>query len=113
MKARLELPLGNRKLIIEGEGADTAIIKGMSFWSTLPSKCGACSSDNIGLSHRQTKKGDDYYGLKCNVCTADLTFHQRKIGGFYITADDTWSVWDGGSTQEKTEAPRQDDDIPF
>jgi hypothetical protein len=95
MKASLEIKLGNKMMRVEGEGDSAAIIKGLAFWSQLPSKCGHCGTEDIGLSHRSTKDGDDYYELKCLKCTAQYPFHQYKKGGFYVTPDDKWTIWSG------------------
>lgn len=91
--AVLKLKLGSKLLEITttGEGQQE-MIKCFSFWSQLPEKCGCCGSDNIGLNFK-SPKDNDYYGLKCNACTAEFTFHQKKEGGFYTTADDKWSVY--------------------
>ena len=117
MKASLQVKLGDKVLEIGGEGADTQIIKSLAFWSALPSKCGKCKSEEIGLEHK-APKGNDYYGLKCLSCGAVLNFHQRKPdkgGGFYLTKDDKWEIWEGkkeDNQSETYEAPK-DDTIPF
>jgi len=113
MKAQLQIPLGGKTLTIEGEGKPGDIVEHLSFWSQMPSKCENCNSLNIGLSHRQTKDDDHYYGLKCNDCTADFNFHQRKKGGFYITKDDKWSIWEAPALTNEKRDRAPDDDIPF
>lgn len=96
MKASLKIKLGSKVLEISGEGKDTEIIKNLSFWSSLPDKC-TCGNAEISLMYKNPK-GNDYYGLKCGKCGAELTFHQFKTGGFYLTQDDTWKKWQGNNT---------------
>ncbi len=105
MKAKLTLKLGDKTLALEGEGKEQEMIKALSFWSSLPTTCTACNSTNVGLMHKSPKE-NDYYGLKCNDCTAEFTFHQKKAGGFYITPQDTWKVWDG----KKDDGPNYEND---
>lgn len=105
MKVQLNIPLGNKRLVIEGDSDEKTAISRLSFWSQLPEKCGACESQNIGLQHRQPK-GFDYYGLHCTDCGADFNFGQLKTGGFYVKQDETWKVFkrdesNGNNTQEE------------
>lgn len=94
--AILKVKLGTKVLEIISKGDSEAdMIKSFSFWSQLPDKCGACGSDNIALNYK-SPKGNDYYGLKCLKCNAELTFHQLKEGkGWYLTADDKFAVYKG------------------
>ncbi len=101
MKASLKVKLGDKVLELSGEGAETVIIQALAFWSQLPNSCGKCKSLNIGLSHKAPQE-NDYYGLKCNDCGAEFNFHQKKKGGFYITKDDKWEIWQG-KTENKTQ----------
>lgn len=106
MKAQLTLALGNKKLVLDGEGDSKTIIKAFGFWCNLPSKCGACNSTNIGLHHK-APKGNDYYGMRCNDCTAELNFGQNKTGGsMFMRADAKWEKWSGGHDEDAKEAKR-------
>lgn len=118
MKARLTIKLGNKTLVIEGDGDSKTIIKNIGFWSRIPEVCGNCGSDQIGLSHK-APKGNDYYGLQCTKCTAEYNFGQFKAGGFYIK-NEGWSVWDGAKGETSSRPPEgnepppvNDDDLEF
>ena len=67
-----------------------------SFVGDFPSVCGKCKSDDIAPMQK-SPKGNDYWGLKCKSCGAELTFHQKKEGGFYIRYDDEWKKFGEGS----------------
>ncbi len=94
-------------------------------YGRVPQQCGLCKSQNI---HPYTKspKGNDYVGVRCADCGAELNFHQKKEGGYYLRYDDQWDRYDGGqktadnSTQQNAEqsanqpGPQdRQDDIPF
>src|SRR3990167_1076320 len=114
MKELLSMTIGNKKLTLEGDGDQKKIIQAFSFWSQLPQKCSACKSTNIALNYK-SPKGNDYYGLKCLDCGAELNFGQHKVGGtFYIKSDSTWERWGGDRTEiEKTESQKADEDLEF
>jgi len=94
--------------------------KNASFIGDFHDKCGKCGSEDIAPMQKEPK-GNEYFGLKCKSCGAELTFHQKKEGGFYIRYDDVWSKF--GDSQETAkasqhDAPFKDDDpddssIPF
>lgn len=114
MNATLKMKLGNKQLELTGTGTGTEIVKGLHFWSSLPSKC-SCGSENISLFYK-SPSGNDYYGLKCGACGAEFTFHQYKTGGFYTTTEDTWKKYVKGDAKEtKTEAKAtvQEEAAPF
>jgi len=120
MKAKLTIKLGDKDLTLEGEGKESDIIKSLSFWCSLPNACGKCGETSISILHKSPKE-NDYYGLVCLSCRAELTFHQKKTGGFYLTKEDSWEVWNGkshggGKTSESSseEPPLpSDEDCPF
>ena len=118
MKAVLKIKLGSKALEIHGEGTSEVIMKGLGFWSELPEACGNCGKTNISLWSRAGGKGT-YYGLKCNGCRAELTFHQKKPengGGFYLTPDDKWTIWQpkaGGQDSGGQANGDPDDDVAF
>jgi ssDNA-binding Zn-finger/Zn-ribbon topoisomerase 1 len=66
----------------------------------LPQKCDACGKPDIHLSHRQTKGGDDYYGVRCTACGAELSFHQKKTGGMYVKQGEKMQKWAGGDNSQ-------------
>lgn len=112
--------IGNGMLEVT-ENDFKAIWAKASFIGDFPSKCGKCGSGDIAPMQK-SPKGNDYYGLKCKECGAELTFHQRKEGGFYIRYDDVWTKFgeSQGEAKSQEQAVRdvfQDDDpdgrIPF
>lgn len=119
MKADLTLKLGNKILKIAGEGTETSIMKALNFWTQLPEVCSCCKSQNIGLTYRRAKEKFDYYGLRCNSCGAELTFHQKMdSGAFYITKDDVFKKYDASNaiedkTDNRNTPPINDEGIPF
>lgn len=112
---KLKTKIGNSLLELEFNGQQEMIAKG-AFWTQLPVKCGCCNSSNLGLFSRTTKDGDDYYGLKCLACSAELLFHQYKKGGFYLTKEDEFSIYKpkikSVSIDEEGDVT-EDQDIPF
>jgi hypothetical protein len=112
IKAELTLKLGTKLLKICSEGKETDVIKNLSFWSTLPDKCNACGSLNLGMFYRRAKEKFDYYGLTCNDCGADLTFHQKMDGGaFYIEKKDKFERFTPSNQIEHK--PSKKDDVEF
>ena len=113
MKAQLHVPLGSKKLVVEGQGTQQQVMQILSFWSTLPEKCGKCDSPNIELSYRKPK-GYDYYGLRCAECNASINFGQAKEGGnFFIKYDANWEVYKAQPLTDEKRDRAPDDDIPF
>lgn len=120
MKATLKIKLGSKVLELHGEGTGKQMVKSFAFWANLPEKCGNCNDSNITLNYK-SPKGNDYYGLKCLQCNAELNFGQHKQGdSFFLRWDDKWEVWEpdkdgkksngnGGENQD-AEPP---DDIEF
>jgi len=94
MKARLDLVLGGKRLLLEYEGESKDIIKTFAFWSGLPTKCGLCKGSDISL-HYKNPKSNDYYGLKCLTCSAEYNFGQNKTGGTLFMKREPWKVWQG------------------
>lgn len=110
----LKTKIGNSVLELEFEGQQDMLKKG-AFWTQLPQECNLCKGKELSLFFRTTKDGDDYYGLKC-TCGADLTFHQYKKGGFYITKEDTFKIWEGkvqDTSQPTNTQPVNNEEIPF
>ena len=91
--------------------------KKASFIGDFHDKCGKCGSENIAPMQK-SPKGNDYWGLKCKDCGAEMTFHQKKEGGMYIRYDDGWTKF-GEQQQAKPQGNKvfEDDDldskIPF
>jgi translation initiation factor 2 beta subunit (eIF-2beta)/eIF-5 len=95
------------KTVLEFEAADLKqACKISALVGMFPDKCSECGSDDIILTHK-SPGGNDYYGLRCKGCGAEQNFHQRKEGGFYITADDKFSIYN----PEKS-APAPSGDVP-
>lgn len=106
MKATIKIKLGDKVLELQGEGDSKTIVKGFSFWANLPTKCGKCGDTNITLYHK-APKDNDYYGLKCLKCTAELNFGQHKQGGsFFLRAEQQWEVWTPEKRSEEKSEPR-------
>jgi hypothetical protein len=115
------------------------LIKGVSQFSQLPTKCGHCESANLGFMHRTAGDADeyDYLHLKCNECGAQCDIGQKKApkGDIFFkfqpkdrtnVKDGFYKYWEqdksgGGSTQSAPDpaydappaGPPEDDDIPF
>jgi len=108
----LKTKIGESMLELGFTGQQEMMQKG-SFWTQLPTTC-ACGSKRLSLFYREVK-GDDYNGLKCLDCTAELTFHKYKAGGFYITKDDAFSVYKPKDYNEdkETNETQDADPIPF
>ena len=68
------------------------IHKFSSVWGMLPNKCDECGSDHVYLYHKNPE-GNDYYGIKCKDCGAELNLHQKKLGGFYIKNGEKMQVY--------------------
>ena len=115
MNAQLHIPLGTKKLVLEGDGTPQGIMKALGFWSQLPDKCGACGSKSISLMHRQPK-GYDYYGLSCDACHATINFGQAKVGGaFFIRYDEKWEKYSQKESNNQDSEPKQvrEEEVPF
>ena len=66
-----------------------------ALYGALPSKCASCGSTDVYLSHK-SPKGNEYFMIACRYCNAELLFHQKKEGGFYIKQGEQMSVYKGG-----------------
>lgn len=89
----LKIKIG--QCMLEYQNADIKSIHRFSaIYGMLPQKCDCCKSTNIFLSHK-TPKGNDYYTIACKDCNAELTFHQKKEGGFYLVAGEKMIVYKG------------------
>lgn len=73
----------NDKLQFELEGSgQKEIFKELALIQEIFSedKCGLCSKTNLKFVVRNVD-GNDYYELRCNDCSAILSFGQHKKGG--------------------------------
>jgi hypothetical protein len=107
--------IGNAEITFQENDFKT-ICKVGDLLGSMPRQCTLCGSGDIHLFHKNPQE-NDYYGLRCK-CGAEFNFHQRKKGGFYITAGDKFEIYNAqNKTPTETEAPRQqkfeDDKIPF
>lgn len=82
MKATLKFNLGSKQLSFDGEGDLKTVLKQFAFLTQMPTKCGACKSNEISFLFK-SPKGNDYYGLSCQACGCENNFGQYKTGGFY------------------------------
>ena len=78
MKFRMNKTIGKVQFTFEDE-ADSHLefFQKASFYSDLPSVCGACKSDNIILEYRQPQ-GFTYADMFCLDCKKKLSFGQNK-----------------------------------
>ena len=114
MKATLRLPMGEKVLSIEGQGTPKEIIKGLSFWASLPTKCSECDG-GVNLYHKAPKGKDgqpnDYYGLRCAKCGAELNFGQHRTGdNFFLKSDARFVKWEREKTDENSRDEHADDE---
>jgi hypothetical protein len=122
----LKIKIGNSVLEFQANTMKE-IHKFSAIYGMLPSKCDACKSPEIFLNHK-APKGNDYFGLRCKTCGAELTLHQKKEGGFFIKQGEKMEVYKpennqaAGLTKEFLESkkddynPNEDEDlssIPF
>ena len=80
----LKIKVGSSMLEYEAEDIKK-IHKFASLYGALPQVCDCCGKPTIYLNFK-SPKDNDYYGIKCSSCGAELTFHQLKEGGFYTKA---------------------------
>lgn len=111
----LKTKIGKGMIEFEGQTLKD-VCKFSALVGMLPEKCSVCGKDDIHLTHKNPG-GNDYYGLKCK-CGAEQNFHQRKEGGgFYIQADDKFTVWEGKPADVSPPANGEkifdDDSVPF
>jgi hypothetical protein len=108
----LKLKIGNS--VIEYSGEDVKKVhKFSAVYGMLPDKCDACGSVNIFLSHK-SPGGNDYFGIACKSCGAELNFHQKKEGGFYVKRGEKMEVYKSDVEKSKeTPLDNNDKDVPF
>ena len=98
---RIQLKVGKGVLTYEAEGMDIkSVHRFSSIYGMLPNKCDVCEKDDIFLSWK-SPSGNDYYTIVCNDCGAELAFHQKKEGGFYLIKGEKMEVWQGNSDTPK------------
>jgi len=84
----------------------------------LPKICDQCDSEAIHLSHR-SPGGNDYFSVRCSVCTAEANFGLHKEGGTMYWKRDKMEIYqgNGGNTVNITDKPKKqqqaDDSLPF
>lgn len=80
MKIKLNLANRGCQLEFDAEGPKDAIKQLSAFSEVLSiSTCGACGSTEIRFDHR-VREGNDFFGMRCLACTAQLDFGQHKTG---------------------------------
>lgn len=135
MSIKATIKIGsNCNIQVEGE-SPVELIKSVSQFSQLPTKCGHCDSTNLSLSHRTAGNADeyDYLSLKCMDCGATGDIGQTKNpkggiffkhkpkdkndvkGGFYKYWEQEGSSGSSGSysNDNRDVAEGDEDDIPF
>lgn len=109
------------------------IHKTAAIYGLLPKQCSCCGSTDVYLNFKNPG-GNDYYGIACKDCGAELNLHQKKEGGFFVKRDEKMQVWQSNQQQpQQNNIPQQnannvnnafnnpaqqdpyqnDDDIPF
>ena len=112
------------------EAADpVSLIKAVSQFTQLPSKCGHCKSDNLQLMHRASgdKSQYDYLHMKCGDCGAqgDIGQNETPKGNVFFkfqpkdrinVKDGFYKYWEqgdkagtggGGNTQSRDSGQRE------
>ncbi len=111
---KLSMKIGRQTLTCEGNDVKM-LHKFGAIYGALPHACDNCKSDNIYLSYK-SPKGNDYYMMACKDCGAELNFHQKKEGGFFIKQDEKMVVYKNNNknTEKKPVDIVKDavDDIP-
>lgn len=115
---------------LEYQHADIkAIHRFSALYGALPTTCNVCQCGEVFLFHK-APKGNDYYSIKCRKCGAELNFHKKKTGGFYVVAGEKMTVYrknaesDSASTTPTAQhvadnegadhaQAQKDEDIPF
>lgn len=105
------------KTMLEGQFNDVkSAHKFSAIYGALPNVCDACGKDNIYLSHKNIKD-NEYFTIVCKDCGAELSLHQKKVGGgFYVKFGDKMKVFQVNQEQQTNDpyqAPTQEEDIPF
>ena len=97
---KVKIAIGRTQLELEAQDVKTAH-KFCSLYASLPEVCDACKSKNVHLFHK-SPSGNDYFGIRCKDCGAELTFHQHKDGGgFFVKREDKMEVWKGKGEQNQ------------
>jgi len=110
------IKVGNSTIQIEGS-TPVELVKNAGFWGECPTKCGGCSSEDIGFFAR-IPKGNLYVGMKCRGCGYEMNFGQNKEGGgLFIKDGGKWNAPYGGGSSggggSSAMDDEDDDDIPF
>lgn len=105
----IKIKVGNSQLEYQAEDVKK-IHKFASVYGALPEKCECCGSPALYLFHKAPKE-NDYFGVKCKACGAELTFHQKKEGGFYVKHDDKMQKYSGGG--EQSAKKQEPEEVPF
>ena len=108
----LKLKIGKSVLEIQANDLKE-ICKKSAVLGMLPDKCDNCSGENLYLFHKAPKE-NDYYGIACKDCGAELLLHQKKAGGFYMVAGEKMSVYQKAEQEGNSAYPEpESEEIPF
>jgi len=111
-KLEFTLKFNIGKSQLECKSPDIKQIHRMSaIYGALPKQCKCCGSDNVYLSFKNPG-GNDYYGIRCADCSAELNMHQKKEGGFYVKDDDQMQVWTPQNAQQSGNYQQPQNNIP-
>jgi hypothetical protein len=97
---KYKLKLGNGTIEAECQDMKSAHKFG-TVYGAIPKACDACKSEDIFLSHRCVQE-NNYYFIACKDCGAEFSLHEYKKGGFYITENDKFKVYQKNEDSKKS-----------
>ena len=106
-----KMKVGNGMLEYSSEDPKK-VHKFASVYGSLPTKCDCCGKTDLYLFHK-SPKDNDYFGIRCKDCGAELTFHQYKEGGFYTTKEDKFKQFVAGEARPEPAKQTSKDNIEF
>lgn len=113
MIIKTTIHIGNSPFAIEGElkGGLKGFIEGMSLFADLPKQCPFCKSADLWPQYR-TPKTFKYYSIKCNGCSAEFKFGEKRDGsGLYPKGWEKASAHNG--VEENTDLSFPPSAAPF
>jgi DNA-directed RNA polymerase subunit RPC12/RpoP len=100
-----KMKIGNNVIEVH-EDSFSSICKNVALLSYIPKKCDKCGSENLYPHYNKANDGTEYFKIRCSDCSAELRFHQRKAGGYYIDTKEKMEVYvpkTDGEKQSKNE----------
>jgi hypothetical protein len=95
----LKLKIGKNLLEYQAENLKD-VFRFSSILGALPEVCDNCQSQDVFLNYRKTKENFDYYLYTCKKCGAEITFGQKKEGGFFIKSGDKMRIYKKETSNE-------------